>query len=112
MQGRIPMAVAGEPARRAGLPPMRPRSRAAHIVENELYAYDPIHCACQISNIWFTWAEVPEKIALTSRQRAIPATSICSPWSVGSVRAGLWWSCRHLFGAGFRAVSLAQDREP
>jgi len=48
-----------------------PESWAAHFVENGLYAYDPIHCACLTSNVGFAWADVPRKIAITSRQRTI-----------------------------------------
>jgi LuxR family quorum-sensing system transcriptional regulator CciR len=52
-----------------------PVSWAALFVENGFYAYDPIHCASLTSNIGFTWADVPRKIAITSRQRAILETA-------------------------------------
>jgi LuxR family quorum-sensing system transcriptional regulator CciR len=48
-----------------------PESWASHFVENGFYAHDPIHCACLTTNMGFAWADVPKKIAITSRQRAI-----------------------------------------
>src|SRR5258707_679819 len=48
-----------------------PETWATHFIENGLYAEDPIHWACLTSNTGFTWADVPKKIAITSRQRAI-----------------------------------------
>jgi LuxR family quorum-sensing system transcriptional regulator CciR len=48
-----------------------PEAWASHFVEKGLYAEDPIHRACLMSNAGFTWAEVPKLIKLTSRQRTI-----------------------------------------
>ena len=48
-----------------------PQAWSSHFVEKGLYAEDPIHRACLRSNIGFTWAEVPRKIPITTRQRSI-----------------------------------------
>ncbi len=42
-----------------------------YFIEHKLYADDPIHRACLVSAVGFSWAEVSEKISLTKRQSSI-----------------------------------------
>ncbi len=48
-----------------------PRDWAEYFVDNQLYADDPIHRACLVSAVGFSWREVPRKISMTSRQWTI-----------------------------------------
>ncbi len=48
-----------------------PDQWSEYFITNGLYAEDPIHVASLLSNVGFTWEEVPNKIRLTSRQRKI-----------------------------------------
>jgi LuxR family quorum-sensing system transcriptional regulator CciR len=48
-----------------------PESWASYFVENALYADDPVHLASLRSNVGFSWADLPTKLALTRRHRAI-----------------------------------------
>jgi LuxR family quorum-sensing system transcriptional regulator CciR len=48
-----------------------PREWAEYFVENQLYADDPIHRACLVSAVGFSWSEVSTKILMAHRQWSI-----------------------------------------
>jgi LuxR family transcriptional regulator, quorum-sensing system regulator CciR len=48
-----------------------PREWAEYFVENRLYADDPIHRACLVSAVGFSWSEVSTKISMGRRQWSI-----------------------------------------
>ncbi len=50
-----------------------PESWSSYFVENKLFAVDPVHQASLLSNVGFSWEDVPKKICLTKRQRQILA---------------------------------------
>ncbi len=48
-----------------------PSSWAEYFIQNVLYAEDPIHVASLLSNVGFSWEELPSRIHMTRRQRTI-----------------------------------------
>jgi LuxR family transcriptional regulator, quorum-sensing system regulator CciR len=48
-----------------------PSSWVDYFISRRLYAEDPIHVASLLSNVGFSWADVPNKIRITPRQRKI-----------------------------------------
>jgi LuxR family quorum-sensing system transcriptional regulator CciR len=48
-----------------------PSAWVEYFVNNALYAEDPIHLASLLSNVGFSWTEVPNKIRITNRQHKI-----------------------------------------
>jgi LuxR family quorum-sensing system transcriptional regulator CciR len=48
-----------------------PPAWAEYFIENTLYSDDPIHVACLLSNVGFSWEELSNKIRITTRQRTI-----------------------------------------
>lgn len=48
-----------------------PAGWADHFVKAGWYAEDPVHQACLRSNVGFSWADIPNMIAVSCRQRAI-----------------------------------------
>ncbi len=48
-----------------------PDSWVEYFVENALYVEDPIHVASLLSNVGFSWSEVPSKLHITRRQKKI-----------------------------------------
>jgi LuxR family quorum-sensing system transcriptional regulator CciR len=50
-----------------------PASWTSYFIEHRFFAEDPVHQASLLSNVGFSWEDVPKKIRLTKRQRRILA---------------------------------------
>jgi LuxR family quorum-sensing system transcriptional regulator CciR len=48
-----------------------PPEWVGYFLEHRLFAEDPIHRACLVSRVGFSWAEVPKRIRMTRRQWSI-----------------------------------------